>query len=252
MTEESYCQEGPCVPPSFFKLEAVIVCAGYSDFLAETLPHNKQMFDKLVVVTEYEDKATRKLCEFHHVECIPTDALESRKGKFRKGAGINAGLEALAMDGWVVHLDADIWLPPQFRVIVSDLPLCPERLYGIDRFLVNDYAAWRKFLETPRLQHEDKGWLHLNAWPLGTRVIASDGYIPIGFFQMWNPSTSGIRRYPEGHTNAGREDGLFAQQWPRARRELLAEIVGYHLESEVAPMGANWQGRKTKPFGIED
>src|SRR5271170_2345937 len=96
--------------PRPFKLEAVIVCSNYADFLRHTLPHNKFLFDRLAVVTDYEDACTRKLCEYHHVECVPTDALETRKGKFCKGAGVNVGLARLACDGWGLHLDADIYL----------------------------------------------------------------------------------------------------------------------------------------------
>jgi hypothetical protein len=61
-----------------FKLEAVIVCDQYSDFLRCTLPHNKTLFDRIVVVTSPEDRATQKICEFYHVECVKTDALQSR------------------------------------------------------------------------------------------------------------------------------------------------------------------------------
>lgn len=40
------------------KLEGVIVCDRYHDFLAETLPHHRSMFDRLAVVTSYEDRFT--------------------------------------------------------------------------------------------------------------------------------------------------------------------------------------------------
>ena len=41
---------------------------------------------------------------------------------------------------------------------------------------------------------------------------------------------------------------VFAKMWPRARRALIPEVVGYHLESTDASMSANWYGRKTAPF----
>ena len=76
------------------------------------------------------------------------------------------------------------------------------------------------------------------------------GYIPIGFFQLWH-ADSEILNYPEGHTDAGREDSHFATLWPRDKRQLLPEIIAYHLESESAPMAVNWKGRATKPFSID-
>jgi hypothetical protein len=106
------------------------------------------------------------------------------------------------------------------------------------------------FLEMPVLQHECDAYVHLNAFPLGTRVTSKDGggYIPIGFFQMWCPAVSGVCEYPVAHTDAGRGDMVFAKMWPRAKRGLIPEVVGYHLESTDASMSANWYGRKTAPF----
>jgi gluconate kinase len=106
-------------PDPNFKIECVVVCDRYADFLRCTLPHNKFIFDRMVVVTSFEDKETQRIFEFYHVECLKTDALESRKGHFCKADGINEGLARLSMEDWVVHLDADIWLPPLTRQVLQ-------------------------------------------------------------------------------------------------------------------------------------
>lgn len=105
-------------------------------------------------------------------------------------------------------------------------------------------------LAAPGLQQENQVFCHTRHFEIGVRVIPQcfQGYVPIGFFQMWNPSVSGIHTYPEQHTSAARGDVAFAIQWPRAKRALIPEIICYHLESEQAPMGTNWNGRTTKPF----
>ena len=250
IADDGYSSGGGPEPVKEFVLEGVIVCDRYDDFLRYTVKENKFLFDRLVVVTSYEDAATRRVCEFFHVECIPTDELETRKGRFCKGAGINVGLAALTKRDWVVHLDADIWLPPQTRNLLVGGDLDKHSIYGIDRFIVRGLDAWQGFLEAPvmKLQHEDYTWVHLEAFPIGTRVCAYGGYMPLGFFQMWNPGVSGITTYPSEHTTAARGDVAFATQWPRARRGFLPEVVGYHLESLDAAKGANWDGRTTARF----
>ena len=77
------------------KIEAVITCSNYSDFLAHTLPLNRSLFDRLVVVTSPEDRETQRVCEYWHVECLKTDRMETHWGRFKKGRGINDGLAKL-------------------------------------------------------------------------------------------------------------------------------------------------------------
>jgi hypothetical protein len=106
----------------------------------------------------------------------------------------------------------------------------------------------------PTLQQECDAYIHMNSFPLGTRLMHNfaGGYLPLGFYQMWSPSVSGIRTYPEEHTSAGRGDTLFAEQWPRSKRALIPEVVAYHLESEDASMALNWNGRVSAPFTPEE
>jgi hypothetical protein len=245
----------PHIPDDDFYIECVIVCHKFTDFLCHTLPHNKAFFNRLIVVTSPEDKDTQKLCEFYHVECVVTSHLQAAQNKFCKGAGINEGLARLSKKGWVVHMDADIWLPPQFRRLLAHANLDKAMIYGIDRFSVIGADRWQAFLAAPKLQHECDAYIHLHnsGFALSTRVMQHHmgGYVPIGFFQLWHPVSSDIFTYPEGHTDAGREDLLFANYWPRPLRGFIPEIIGYHLESEAARMGINWNGRKTKLFSTQ-
>ncbi len=236
------------------KLEAVTVCVNYSDFLAHTLPYNKMHFDKIVVVTDTKDVKTKKLCEFYNVTCVQTDAFYENGHKINKGKGINEGLKHLDMDGWVVHLDSDIYLPPLTRQILENLELDKETLYGIDRMMCPSYESWINFLDSPKPMHEGWIYVHTTAFPLGVRIAEykNKGWEPIGFFQMWNPKASNVLEYPKEHGNVDRSDVIFAKKFRRAKRQLIPEIISIHIDSEELPeMGKNWSGRKTRPFTME-
>jgi GTP:adenosylcobinamide-phosphate guanylyltransferase len=243
------------------KLEAVIVCVNYSDFLIHTLPQNKQHFDKVVVVTDMHDKETKNVCEYHHVECIQTNVFYNNGDNFNKGKGINEGLKRLGMDGWVVQLDADIYLPPLTRMILNNCEknggFNVKSIYGIDRMMCPDYNSWIDFMENPKLTHEGWVYVHTNIFPLGVRIAkfhtseSETGYLPIGFFQMWNPRASNVYRYPEHHGSADRTDVKMAHNFTKFNRHLIPEIISIHLESEslgISEMGKNWDGRKTQKF----
>jgi hypothetical protein len=242
-------------------LEAVVVCVNYSDFLAHTLPGNRTMFNNMVVVTSLTDQDTVKVCNKYNVRCIQTDAFYQDGAVFNKGAGINVGLEALNCTGWVLHLDADIHLPPLTRQILEKIQLEPEKVYGADRLMCPDYKSWIKYLESWRSVHEDWTFTHLDIFRAGSRIVqygeylddgVPDGWVPIGFFQLWNPLLSGVLNYPGDHGCADRSDVLHAKQFSRLNRCLLPELVVVHLESEDCQMGTNWNGRKTKRFGYLD
>jgi hypothetical protein len=237
------------------KLEGVTTCVGNADFLAATLPLNLRHFDTLIVVTAPEDKETQRVCDFHGVKYYATDEFQSRWGHFCKGKGINHGLAQLAKDAWLLHIDADIALQPNLRDVLARADLDRSMIYGCDRAEFKSYEQWRRFCDAPEPHTQGNGFfIHIGhtGQALGTRVsfAHAGGYVPIGFFQLWH-AESGIDRYQEGHTDAGREDSHFAAQWPRAKRGFLPEVVCYHLESEAAEMAVNWKGRQTKRFGVD-
>lgn len=238
------------------KIEAITICVNYSDYLAHTILFNKQLFQRMIVVTDCSDRRTRDLCEHHHVQCISTDVFYGEDGEkaFDKGAGIRYGLNFLQMDGWVAHIDADIALPPRTSAILPNLGLDPAFLYGLDRMMCPNFDAWAKYVSQPDVQHSCDAFISPGAFPLGHRLgllNGGDGYIPLGFFQLWNPQASGVTDYPS-HGSAARSDVRFALQWPRAKRHLLPEVLAVHLETErgeVGGHGLNWRGRRSPHFG---
>jgi hypothetical protein len=232
------------------KLEAVIVCVEYGDFLATTLPANKHQFDRLIVVTSPEDKETQRVCRYYGVPHLQTDVLRTRWGEMHKAKGINKGLEQLDLDDWVLHLDADIVLPPTCRQLIERADLDKTCLYGCDRYQVPSWEAWQLHQAMPPLQ-QDNYHVHLDTFPIAPRFSGSrmGGYAPPGYFQLWNAKASGVTRYPEDHDDASRTDVLFTAQWWRNKRHLLPEFVVYHLESEQCPPGTNWEGRVSRRWG---
>jgi hypothetical protein len=185
---------------------------------------------------------------------VQTDAFYENGHKINKGKGINEGLKHLDMDGWVVHLDSDIYLPPLTRQILENLDLDNETLYGIDRMMCPSYESWINFIDSPKPMHEGWIYVHTTAFPLGVRIAEykNKGWEPIGFFQMWNPKASNVLEYPKEHGEVDRSDVIFAKKFRRAKRQLIPEIISIHIDSEELPeMGKNWSGRKTRPFTME-
>lgn len=236
------------------RIEAVVVCVDYADFLEVTLLQLLPAVDALVVVTSPDDWRTQKLCDKAGVRVEITTAMHDHGRRFSLGAAVDAGLKSLTLPDWALVLDADIILPARFHQTVQHLQLDPMKLYGIDRVHCRGWHSWRRFISTPApvLSCEVP---FLRDFPVGARIrLDGHGYLPCGFFQLWNAAATGYRDYPI-HENGTAEgsDMLHAGRFPRQYRELIPEIVGIQLETDAAtdPIGVNWAGRKTGEFSAE-
>ena len=244
-------------------IEGICVSSHYEDYLVWCLSSCKHIFDRLVVVTsdqEYDNK-TETICKHFHTTCIRTNVLNE---KFNKGMAINIGLNQLSGKGWIVHFDSDIIFPPRTREMLGYTGLKSENVYGAIRLNCVGYDNWIKYFTNPEPIYQDEIFIHLNKFPAGTLVsktytCARDGdldfergWIPVGYFQMWNQSNGIKRVYPVSHTNAGRSDCEFiVKNWPkRENRVLIPELVLIHLCTEDGTaQGVNWSGRASKRFG---
>ena len=231
-----------------FKLEAVIVCYNYADFLAHTLPLNMTYFDRVVVVTHPDDQDTINLCNQYSVDCVQTTEFHNNGDKFNKGRAINIGISHLKNDGWIMQLDADIVLPHNFRNRLIEAQLDSNNIYGADRLNVGSYENWmaNKHKLVPAHRHN---YLvdPVNDFTMGARLLHREhGYVPIGYFELFHSKHH--RKYPIVCGGAEHSDVVFAIQWPRENRVLLPSFFTVHLESADSKHGQNWLGRKTQRF----
>jgi hypothetical protein len=199
------------------KLEAVTVSVGYADFLRETIPYTLPQVDRWLIVTDGKDEATRAVCQQHGLEFLATDDFYRDGTRFDKARGIDRGLQLLSHSDWVLHLDADIVLPPHTRHTLRAAALDPSAIYGADRVMVRGWDRWQRLKASGFLERHGRSH-HFNVcFPGGFDVGARwadvhQGYVPIGFFQLFHGPAAidrGVRtrRYScWGHSDAARTD----------------------------------------------
>jgi hypothetical protein len=241
------------------KLEAVTVCIGYADFLAQSAKYNVGLFDEWFVITTEADEQTREVCRRHSIKTILSADAERGGDTFNKGRLIERGLQFTGAEGWRLHLDADIICPANLHQLLDAADLDEQKIYGADRIMIHSPAEFARLLKSGWLTHT----YHVETKPpvggaagfqIGTRWCHHEvGYVPIGFFQLWHSAAdlwrgARIKPYPTQHNTACRTDVQHALQWDRRQRELIPELFVVHLESEPAKLGANWSGRTTKPW----
>ena len=219
------------------KIEVVIPCRNYGDFLFFTLPWSLKAFDDVLVVTSHEDVETQRVCDYYHARCLVTDAFDRCGGPLNKGAAINEGLSSLPRNDWLLLLDADILTPPHLRSFLDAETLCEDKLYGVDRRNCNGWPTLQKILS---------GESFFGSLPLLPRIRLSGGEPPVGYFQLFHTSyLPAAPWYEDSHQYADRTDAIFARLFDR-RGYLPTWVV--HLDQGLHTGGKNWQGRKSLRF----
>jgi len=221
------------------KVQAVLVCVGYSDFLSETLFRNVKEVDRLVVVTSSHDKPTQEMAQKHGATLVVSDRFQEA-GPFNKGKMINDGVAACDADGWILITDADIILPAGLRDMLTELVLNPGCLYYAER-------------RGPKLAERQKWLAEFKADPgAATRLKMEDpttNRMPWGYFQLFSPLASALRDdtwphlYSEKFGTAGGVDNHFQRKFPAPKRVWLPGVVCVHIPH--GDLGANWSGRVT-------
>ncbi len=221
------------------RLEGVVVCVRYGDYLSWSLPENIRLFDRLTVVTAPDDTLSQSIAERYGATVVTSERFRDGGAVFNKGRMLNDGLKALRLDDWLLVFDSDILLPKTLRMHLQNRQLRPDSLYYSIR------------LNAPETDTEN--WLTSFESDPGLRASLSfdrpgANRMPWGYFQLFHapscpPSHTGEPLYSEQFPNAGDVDYEFQARWPAERKILLPEAV-IHLPH--GSEGANWSGRTSR------
>lgn len=128
------------------KIELIVVCKNYSDFLQITLPLNKKHFDNIVIVTADDDIDTQNLCKKHNVNFIIYNDFFKNNAKFNFGGARSYGLQNLRFRDWVIFLDSDIIMPNNFRELLDINNIDINKFYGSYRRFIPTYKDYNDFI----------------------------------------------------------------------------------------------------------
>lgn len=226
------------------KVELLLVCVGYADFLRATLAWNMKQFDRTVVVTSSDDLDTQQVAKEAGATLVVSDRHKENGAAFNKGKLINEGFKALDFDDWVMLSDADVLFMPNFRQEFMRRIWNPGVLYYGTRFNTppTGILPWvERFKKNPALA---------NRLSLGN---PADNQMPWGYFQLFNCRAQTIRGqvptrqiYPENFTTAGGVDKKFHEGWPTNRKRLAPPPTFKVVHMYHGKLGTNWAGRRSR------
>jgi len=220
------------------KVEAVMVCVGYSDMLSWTLRLNRHQFDNIAVVTSSTDIATQAVAKKNGARLVISDRYVEDGAPFNKGKMLNDGLRALDLDDWVLFTDSDMIFPDGLTRRLRQRALHRDCLYYATR------------VDAPESRLDE--WLSdytrdpdlINRLPFDR---PGRNRMPWGYFQLVNMSAQTLRHrtshvYDESFHTAGDVDYEFQEMWPERLRILLPELTVHIPHGKER---TNWRGRRS-------
>lgn len=229
------------------RVEVLVPCVNYADFLALTGRATRHLFDSVTVITRPDDISSHKVTSDLGLRSYPTDAWHKDGALFNKAAALNEYLKLLrrdSYDGWILFLDADVLLR---RLPANWLDALDQRgLYSAHRRMCESEAHWRAYLDMS-VQWSD--------FPLDIPSVIGGkvwGHLPTsnpaalcGYFQLWHfMNAVGVRQLPESPT-AANYDVDFALSFPESLRRYMDNYEVLHL----GPAKTNWAGRVSAAWG---
>lgn len=201
---------------------AITISVHYSDKLPYII-HNRKHIDAWYFVVDRRDTKTISFLNGvrdPQIYLVYFDGFTTPQLKFNKSGALNFAqslVHASHPDDWVLILDSDIVLSPNFSNVVSAMDLDKECLYGCPRF---DYRSKVDLV----MGH-------------GVPYATMKKHHFVGYFQMYFRKDA---LYPLASENCGECDVVFLETYfPKKVRQLLPLKVKHLGYSQV-----NWDGRR--------
>lgn len=211
-----------------FKTEMITCSVGCKDYLEQFLRLNMRHFDHTIVVTNHNDKWSRKLAEQAGATVLVTDLFYNEGKTFDRGSVYNRALGLSRFNDWITFIDVDVFLLDQHRQNLEKVGLNNDMFYGMHRQnVINDEQRQRLY---DGLMFES--------------FLESQQEWGFGYFQMFNLGNKFLREkratgqqiYPSAN-DVGTSDHLFRCQFGSGHYQDEKQI--WHFDSS-AQQRLNW------------
>ena len=193
------------------KIEAIIICFRYLDYLSLTLPRTLEVFDHVIVVTLPNDPVETycKSLNSDKLTVISTNIMFEDGANWNKGAGIAQGLQYLKYNQFFCTIDSDIYLHSNFHSDFFNFAKDKEMAYGSRRFLLPTRKDFDDFVSEKTTEQD---------------YLLLRGAI-YGFFAIFSCESAAYQNFLKKHNNIGyiywigenhTIDWLYLREWAGA------------------------------------
>lgn len=234
-------------------ITALLICVNYADYLDVVLTYNKDKLDRLVVITDEFDMQTPEVCKKHDIEFFVSKQIHRHGAVLAKGSAYNECIAHLKLHNvpldWILFLDADIILPPNFRDLLYRYVLNTDMLYYARRWWPVENTVFHVALHDFIKQRKTGDAVNHALYKVAS-AFQWDGY-----FQLINVKAESLKGldhiYPSASTNAAWDDSILSEQvfFEQCVR-LPEEFNVLHIPHNhyVKERSANWYGRVSPPL----
>lgn len=198
-------------------MRAATVCVDFGELLSESLAYNRHHFDECLIVTSPADTVTQEVANRHGATLHVTDAFYRDGAFFNKYRAMEEGLDVFGRHGWMLILDADIFLPtrlPDFELTIGNL-----------------YGPRRRMIPALPLPPEDQ-W---DSYPPCRNTVELSGYFHL--FHADDPRLPKPHWYQTNWKHAGGADSFLERRWP-AENKIRPPFSVAHIGEQ----GKHWCG----------
>lgn len=245
------------------EIVAITVCINYSDYLEDTLPHNRYMFKEFYIITEEDDTKTINLAKKHNCTLHFTKQRNANRAIFNKSAMIREIQQIVHnkyKDKWICIIDADCYISNSFSYI-DVTKLHKNYIYGLYRSVYESRDEFISYLDkppkepkvyritvskvvnqttsVPSLQYHNIQFRSRQMTTQTKKIIEVEKDAVSGYFQLYYDKT---KYYASFSMNCAKCDIDFAKLF-----EDQVILKDAHI-SHFGTTNTNWEGRITSEW----
>lgn len=138
------------------QITAVTVAVDYP-ILHETVPYNIHHLARHIIITTPEDEDSHAVADKYGLELFVTKVFYEEGAYFNKYRAVEECFDHLGREGWILQLDADIFIPA-----IAQIEAQRGTLYTPYRRMANEFCPERDWIRLKRDPYQEfSGYFHL-------------------------------------------------------------------------------------------